>query len=85
MRCGRPGALISKRDAMTNSVPPIDALEVLLRFGVLMLEAGNTAFRTRKWVNAIAPKLGFEAASVIVSLDSVTVSVRRGGELLRHG
>ena len=67
---------------MTNSVPPIDALEVLLRFGVLMLEAGNTAFRTRKWVNAIAPKLGFEAASVIVSLDSVTVSVRRGGEWL---
>jgi uncharacterized membrane protein YjjP (DUF1212 family) len=53
-------------------------LEMLLRFGALMLQAGNTAVRTRKWANAIAPKLGFEAVSVIASLDTITVSVRDG-------
>src|ERR1700752_5066654 len=67
---------------MTTSVPPADALEVLLRFGALMLRAGNTAVRTRKWIDAIAPKLGFHAVSVIVSLDSITVNVRRQGEWL---
>ena len=63
---------------MTARVARDYALEMLLRFGALMLQAGNTAVRTRKWVNAIAPKLGFEAVSVIASLDSITVSVRRG-------
>ncbi|MGY2906684.1 threonine/serine ThrE exporter family protein [Bradyrhizobium sp. URHC0002] len=62
---------------MKSSVPPTDALEVLLRFGALMLQAGNTAFRTHKWINAITPNMGFKAVSVIVSLDSITVSVRR--------
>jgi uncharacterized membrane protein YjjP (DUF1212 family) len=64
----------------TSSVAPIDTLEVLLRFGILMLQAGNTAVRTRKWIDAIAPKLCFEAVSAIVSLDSITVSVRCGSE-----
>lgn len=67
---------------MTTSAPSADALEVLLRFGVLMLRAGNTAVRTRKWIDAIAPKLGFEVVSVIVSLDSITVSVHHRGEWL---
>jgi uncharacterized membrane protein YjjP (DUF1212 family) len=71
-----------ERDDRTTSVPPPDALEVLLRFGVLTLQACNTAFRTRKWIDAIAPKLGFEAVSVIVSLDSITVSARCGSERL---
>ena len=75
---------ISERDDndKKNSVPPTDALDVLLRFGALMLQAGNTAFRTRKWINAITPKLGFKAASVTVSLDSITVSVRRRSDWL---
>jgi uncharacterized membrane protein YjjP (DUF1212 family) len=73
---------IFERDDMKSSVPPSDALEVLLRFGALMLRAGSTAFRTRKWIDAITPKLGFTAVSVIVSLDSITVSVRHGGDWL---
>jgi uncharacterized membrane protein YjjP (DUF1212 family) len=68
----------SERDDVTPSVSLADALEVLLRFGALMLQAGNTAVRTRAWINAIAPKLGFEAASLNASLDSITVSVRHG-------
>jgi uncharacterized membrane protein YjjP (DUF1212 family) len=46
----------------------------------MMSQAGNTAVRTRKWIDAIAPKLGFEAVSAIVSLDSISVSVRCGSE-----
>src|SRR5215510_9639674 len=67
---------------MTISAQPSDALEVLLRFGALMLQSGNTAFRTRKWIDVMSPKFGFEAASVTVSLDSIAVSVRRRNERL---
>jgi hypothetical protein len=41
-----------ERDDRTTSIPSTDAVEVLLRFGVLMLQAGNTAVRTRKWIDA---------------------------------
>jgi uncharacterized membrane protein YjjP (DUF1212 family) len=61
----------------TTSVLPADALDVLVRFVTLMMQAGNTAVRTREWVDAIAPRLGFDTASLIVSLDSVTVSACR--------
>jgi uncharacterized membrane protein YjjP (DUF1212 family) len=67
---------------MATSVTPADALDLLLRFGALMLQSGNTAVRTRIWIDAIAPKLGFESVSATVSLDSITVSVRHGGEWL---
>jgi len=69
-----------ERDDKASSVAPTDALEMMLRFGVRMSQAGNTAVRTRKWIDAIAPKLCFEAVSAIVSLDSITVSVRCGSE-----
>lgn len=69
----------SERDDVTARVPPPDVLEVLLRFGALMLQAGNTAVRTRAWIDAIAPRLGFEAVSVNASLDSITISVRHEG------
>jgi uncharacterized membrane protein YjjP (DUF1212 family) len=65
---------------MATSVTPADALDVLLRFGVLMLQSGNTAVRSRQWIDALAPKLGFGAVSAMVSLDSITLSVREGGE-----
>ena len=45
-----------------------------------MLRAGNTATRTREWIEVIARKMGFDAVSVSLSLDSITASVRRGGE-----
>ena len=67
---------------MSTSITPADALDVLLRFGALTLQSGNTAVRTRTWIDAIAPKLGFDTISATVSLDSITVSVRHGGEWL---
>jgi len=68
----------SEPNDVTARVPPPDALEVLLRFGALMLQAGNTAVRTRGWIDAIAPQLGFEGVTVNASPDSITVSVRHG-------
>jgi uncharacterized membrane protein YjjP (DUF1212 family) len=55
-------------------------VDVLLWFGALMLRAGNTATATREWLDVIARKMGFDAVSVSLSVDSVTVSVRRAGE-----
>ena len=78
MRAGDRVRSTSERDDGTARVPPADVLDVLLRFGAMMLQAGNTAVRTRAWIDAIAPKLGFEAVAVNASLDSITVSVRRG-------
>ena len=47
-----------------------------------MLQSGNTAVRTRRWIGVIAPKLGFQAVSTIVSLDSITVSAFRESKWL---
>src|SRR5947209_4318683 len=63
-----------------TSAAPNEAVDVLLRFGVSMLGAGNTAARTREWIDVIARKLGFDAVSVNLSLDSITMSVRYADE-----
>jgi uncharacterized membrane protein YjjP (DUF1212 family) len=57
-----------------------EAVDVLLFFGASMLRAGNTATRTREWIEVIARKMGFDAVSVGLSLDSITASARRDGE-----
>ena len=62
------------------SVALSEATEVLLWFGALMLRAGNTATRTREWIEVITRKMGFEDVSVSFSLDSIAASVRCGGE-----
>ena len=68
------------REDRETSAKLSDALEVLLRFGALMLRTGNTAIRTREWIGLLASKMGFDAVSVSLSLDSITASVRRSGE-----
>jgi uncharacterized membrane protein YjjP (DUF1212 family) len=70
---------ISEGDDATACLPVPDALELLLRCGALMLQAGNTTARTRRLIIAAAPKLGFDAVSMNASLDSITVSVRHSG------
>ena len=45
-----------------------------------MLRAGNTAIRTREWIEVLARKMGFDAVTVNISLDSISASVRRSGE-----
>ena len=55
-------------------------MDVLLGFGTLMMRAGNTATRTREWIETMGHGAGFDAISVSLSLDSITASVRRSGE-----
>jgi uncharacterized membrane protein YjjP (DUF1212 family) len=59
---------------------PGHAVDVLLWFAVSMLRAGNTAFRTRERTEAMARKMGFAGVSVSLTLDNVTISVRRADE-----
>ena len=68
------------REDSVASTALSDAVDVLLRFGALMLRAGNTATRTREWIEVMARKMGFDAVSLSLSLDSITASVRRSGE-----
>jgi len=69
-----------ERDVETGSAAASDTVDVLLDFGTLMMRAGNTATRTREWIEAIARKMGFDAISISLSLDNITASVRRSGE-----
>ena len=55
-------------------------MDVLLWFGASMLRAGNTAARTREWIEVMAHKMGFDLVAVSLSLDNITASVRRAGE-----
>ena len=69
-----------KRDVRTGALASSDAMDVLLGFGTLMMRAGNTATRTREWFEVIGSKMGFDAISISLSLDSITASVRRSDE-----
>src|SRR5262249_2579728 len=69
-----------KREVRTGAAASSDAMDVLLGFGTLMMRAGNTATRTREWIEVIGRRTGFDAISVSLSLDSITASVRRSGE-----
>lgn len=55
-------------------------LEALLRYGSLMLSAGETAFRVRRSMGAIACGLGFESLSVQLGARNLVASGRRDGE-----
>jgi uncharacterized membrane protein YjjP (DUF1212 family) len=55
-------------------------LEALLRFGGLMLGAGETAFRARRSMGAIAGGLGFDSLSVQFGARNLVASGRRDGE-----
>jgi uncharacterized membrane protein YjjP (DUF1212 family) len=55
-------------------------LEALLGFGGLMLSAGETTFRARRSMGAIACGLGFESLSVQFGARNLVASGRRDGE-----
>ena len=56
------------------------ALEQALRLGALMLRAGDTAFRVRESMRAVAGRMGVELTSVHLGLGGITASGRRDGE-----
>jgi uncharacterized membrane protein YjjP (DUF1212 family) len=68
------------REDRATTAALTEAAETLLWFGASMMHAGNTATRTRDWIEVIARKMGFDAVSVSLSLDSITASVRRDGK-----
>ena len=59
-----------------------EALDVLLRFGRLMMQAGDTAFRVRESMGTLSNRLGIEALAVQISLNGLTASARQGGDLV---
>ncbi len=65
---------------MTSHAPLTDALESVLRFGALMLRAGDAAFRVREAMGLIATSLGIEQFSLHITVRGMTATAWRGGE-----
>jgi len=64
-----------------------DSLDVLLRYGALMLRSGDAAFRVHDAAQRLAPRLGIDALALLVTVTGMTATARRGGEqvtLVRH-
>ena len=56
-----------------------EALDVLLRFGALMLRSGDTAFRVRDAMGLLAVNLAIERLSVHITIGGMTATARSGG------
>lgn len=74
--------ITSNRNGQANSAAGVTTrrLQELLRFGGLMLSAGETAFRVRRSMGAIACGLGFESLSVQLGARNLVASGCRNGE-----
>jgi uncharacterized membrane protein YjjP (DUF1212 family) len=57
-----------------------DALDVLLRYGALLLRTGDSAFRVHDAVERLAPKLGIERFAMLVTVTGITATAKRDGE-----
>ena len=70
------------RNGQANAAPGVTTrpLQELLRFGSLMLSAGETAFRARRSMGVIASGLGFESLSVQLGARNLVASGCRNGE-----
>src|SRR5262250_2315867 len=70
------------RTGHANAVSAVTTgpLQELLRFGSLMLSSGETAFRVRRSMGAIARGLGFESLSVQLGPRNIVASGCRNGE-----
>jgi uncharacterized membrane protein YjjP (DUF1212 family) len=56
------------------------SLQVLLRFGALMLRAGDTAFRVREAMGLLARRMGIEKLDVHIALNSMVATARSGDQ-----
>ncbi|HEY6045264.1 MAG TPA: threonine/serine exporter family protein, partial [Pyrinomonadaceae bacterium] len=72
----------SDGNGQANATPAVTTrrLQELLRFGGLMLSAGETAFRVRRSMGAIAWGLGFESLSVQLGARNLVASGCRNRE-----
>jgi len=72
---------------LTGPASLADALDVLLRYGALMLRSGDAAFRVHDAVERLAPRLGIDQLALLVTVTGMTATARRGGEqatLVKH-
>jgi uncharacterized membrane protein YjjP (DUF1212 family) len=60
--------------------PLTQSLDVLLRFGALMLRSGDTAFRVSDAMGVLAKALGIEQLAVHMTIGSITATARAGLE-----
>jgi uncharacterized membrane protein YjjP (DUF1212 family) len=65
-----------------NAAPEVRPLQELLRFGSLMLSAGESAFRVRRSMGVIASGLGFESLSVQLGDRNLIASGCRNGQTM---
>ena len=65
-------------DELVSAAALSEVVEVLLCFGAAMTCAGQTAFRVRESMGVLARNMGLDALAVSITLNSLTVSVRRG-------
>jgi uncharacterized membrane protein YjjP (DUF1212 family) len=56
----------------------LEALDVLLRFGAIMLRSGESTFRVRDDMHRLAPRLGIDELALLVTVTSMTATARRG-------
>src|SRR5260221_13829529 len=59
-----------------QKAPLAEAQEVLLRFGTLMLRAGDTAFGVRDSMGMLATSMGIESLSLHITINGMTATVR---------
>jgi len=52
------------------------AVDALSQFGAAMLRAGNTASRTREWMEILSRRMGLEGLSAAFTFDSITAAAR---------
>lgn len=72
---------------MTGPTTLAGALEALLRFGVLMLRSGESAFRVRDDMHLLGCRLGIPHFDMLITVTTLTATARREGEhvtLVRH-
>jgi len=65
---------------MTAEAPLIEVVDALLRAGALMLRSGESAFRVRDDMQALAHRLGVDDFAMLITVTTMTATVRRGGE-----
>jgi uncharacterized membrane protein YjjP (DUF1212 family)/uncharacterized membrane protein YjjB (DUF3815 family) len=65
-----------------SEAPPSlgEALDGLLRFGTMMLRAGDTVFRVRESMGLLATNMGLDSLALHVTIGGMTATVRRGPE-----
>ena len=67
-------------DRLNDQPPLADTLDGLLRFGTLMLRAGNPSFRVHEAIGLLARRFAIDSLALLVTLNGMTATAQRGAE-----